>query len=59
MSKRYLQITLHVEVESNLESVNDIVDNLDYNVESINKNVEVNRSEIVDFFLTDPTYSIR
>lgn len=59
MSKRYLQITLHVEVESDLKDVNDIVDNLDYNIEGISENVEVKRSEIVDFFLTDPSYSIR
>ena len=55
MSKRYLQITLHVEVESDLSSV----DNLDYNIESISENVEVKRSEISDFFLTDPTFSIK
>lgn len=59
MSKRYLQITLHVEVESGLSSVDNIIDNLDYNIESISENVEVKRSEISDFFLTDPTFSIK
>lgn len=50
MAKVVLNVTLAVEVETDIEKVSDIVDNLSFKVEEITENVEVKDTEIVEFF---------
>lgn len=53
MRKVYLQVTLNVIVDTDLTSVNDIVDSLDFDVAPMDENVEVYDSEVHDFHVTD------
>lgn len=51
MAKRTLNVTLAVVVDTNLMSVDSIIDNLKFNVEEVSENVEVaGGAEIVNFF---------
>lgn len=48
--KKTLNITLSVVVDSDLDKVANIVDNLNFKVEEDSENVEVKDVEVVDFF---------
>jgi len=48
--KRTLNVTLAIVVDTELEEVGDIVDNLTFKVEEDSENVEVKDKEVVDFF---------
>ena len=48
--KKTLNVTLAIEVETTLDSVHDIMDNLSINVGEESENVEVERHEVVEFF---------
>lgn len=48
--KRTLNVTLAIVVDTDLESVDNIVDNLTFKVEEDSENVEVKDTEIVDYF---------
>ena len=48
--KRTLNVTLAIVVDTELESVDNIVDNLTFKVEEDSENVEVKDTEVVDFF---------
>lgn len=48
--KRTLNVTLAIVVDTELESVDNIVDNLTFKAEENSENVEVKHTEIVDFF---------
>ena len=48
--KRTLNVTLAIVVDTELESVDNIVDNLTFKVEEDSENVEVKDTEIVDYF---------
>jgi hypothetical protein len=48
--KKTLNITLAVEVDTDLEGVDDVVNNIEINVISISENVGVEHHEIEDFF---------
>lgn len=50
MAKVMLNVTLAVEVETDIEKVSDIVDNLSFKVEETTENVEVKGADIVEFF---------
>jgi len=53
MSKVYMDITLRVIVETDLENPNDIVDNLDINVSPDSEEVEVYDHEVENFNIVD------
>lgn len=48
--KKTLNVTLAIVVDTDLESVDNIVDNLTFKVEEDSENVEVKDTEIVDYF---------
>ena len=48
--KKTLNITLAVEVDTELDSVDNVVNNIEINVVSISENVGVEHYEIEDFF---------
>lgn len=48
--KKTLNITLAVEVDTDLEGVDDVINNIEVSVESISENVGVEHYEIEDFF---------
>ena len=48
--KKTLNVTLAIVVDTELEKVGDIVDNLIFKVEEDSENVEVKDTEVVDFF---------
>ncbi len=48
--KKTLNITLAVEVDTELDSVDNVVNNIEISVESTSENVEVEHYEIEDFF---------
>ena len=48
--KKTLNVTLAIVVDTELEGVGDIVDNLTFKVEEDSENVEVKDTEVVDFF---------
>lgn len=48
--KKTLNITLAVEVDTELDSVDNVVNNINISVESISENVGVEHYEIEDFF---------
>lgn len=50
MAKVVLNVTLAVVVETDIEKVSDIVDNLSFKVEEETENVEVKHTKIVEFF---------
>ena len=50
MAKVVLNVTLAVEVETDIEKVSDIVDNLSFKVEEMTENVEVKGTDIVEYF---------
>lgn len=50
MAKKTLNVTLAIVVDTDLDKVGDIVDNLTFKVEEDSENVEVKSSEVVDFF---------
>ena len=53
MSKVYLDITTRVIVDTDLTSVGDIVDSLDYSFYGADENVEVLETEITNFNVVD------
>lgn len=48
--KKTLNITLAVEVDTELDSVDDVVNNIEVSVDGISENVSVEHYEIEDFF---------
>lgn len=50
MAKRMINVTLAVVVDTDLTSVDNIIDNLKFSVEELSENVEVANTEIVEFF---------
>lgn len=48
--KKTLNVTLAIVVDTDLESVDNIVDNLTFKVEEDSENVEVKDTEVVDYF---------
>ena len=48
--KKTIQVTLSIEVDTILDKVGDIVDNLTFNVNEDSENVKVKEHEVVDFF---------
>jgi hypothetical protein len=48
--EKTLNVTLAIVVDTELEKVGNIVDNLTFKVEEDSENVEVKHTEIVDFF---------
>ena len=48
--KKTLNVTLAIVVDTELDKVGDIVDNLTFNVVEDSENVEVIDKEVVDFF---------
>lgn len=48
--KKTLNVTLAIVVDTELEKVGNIVDNLTFKVEEDSENVEVKDTEVVDFF---------
>ena len=48
--KKTLNVTLAIVVDTELEKVGDIVDNLIFKVEEDSENVEVKDTKVVDFF---------
>ena len=48
--KKILNVTLAIEVETTLDGVDDIVDNLYFNIDEESENVEVINSEVVEYF---------
>ncbi len=48
--KKTLNVTLAIEVDTIIEKVGDIIDNLTFNINEDSENVEVKDHEIVDFF---------
>ena len=53
MSKTYMNITLRVIIDTDLTSVDDIVENLDISVVPNTENVEVYDTEVENFNITD------
>jgi len=49
--KKTLNVTLAIEVDTTIEKVCDIVDNLTFKVSEDSENVSVVSSEVVDFFI--------
>ena len=49
MAKKTLNVTLAIKVDTDLDKVGDIVDNLTFNIEDTDV-VEVKEHEVVDFF---------
>jgi hypothetical protein len=50
MAKKVLNVTLAVTIDTDINEVGDIVDNLTFDVTPDNNDVKVNDSEIVDYF---------
>lgn len=50
MAKKTLNVTLAIKIDTDLDKVGDIVDNLTFKVEEDSENVEVKEHEVVDFF---------
>jgi hypothetical protein len=48
--KKILNVTLAIEVDTILDKVGDVVDNLSFKVSEDSENVEVKSSEVVDYF---------
>lgn len=48
--KRLLNVTLAIMVDTELDKVGNIVDNLTFNVVEDSKDVEVKDTEVVDYF---------
>ena len=48
--KKKIQVTLEVVVDTILDKVGDVVDNLTFNIAEDSENVEVKDKEVVDFF---------
>ena len=48
--KKTLNITLAVEVDTELDSVDNVINNIEVSVQSISENVGVEHYEIEDFF---------
>ena len=48
--KKTIQVTLSIEVDTILDKVGDIVDNLTFNINEDSENVEVKEHEVVDYF---------
>lgn len=48
--KKTLNVTLAIVVDTELDKVGDIVDNLIFKVQEDSENVEVKDTEVVDFF---------
>ena len=48
--KKTLNVTLAIVVDTDLDKVGDIVDNLIFKVQEDSENVEVKDTEVVDFF---------
>jgi hypothetical protein len=48
--EKTLNVTLAIVVDTELEKVGNIVDNLTFKVEEDSENVEVKDTEVVDFF---------
>lgn len=48
--KKTINVTLAIVVDTTLDKVGDVVDNLTFNVAEDSENVEVKSSEVVDFF---------
>lgn len=53
MSKVYLRVEMRVIVDTDLESVDDIVENLDFDITPNSENVEVYDTEIQNFHMED------
>ncbi len=53
MSKVYLKVEMRVIVDTDLESVDDIVENLDFDITPNSENVEVYDTEIQNFHVED------
>lgn len=45
-----IQVTLSIKVDTILDRVGDIVDNLTFNINEDSENVEVKEHEVIDFF---------
>lgn len=50
MAKRVLNVTLAITIDTNISEVGDIVDNLTFDATPGNNNIQVNETEIVDYF---------
>ena len=48
--KKKIHVTLEIEVDTTLDKVGDIVDNLTFTITEDSENVEVKDQEVVDFF---------
>ena len=48
--KKKIHVTLEIEVETILEKVGNIVDNLTFNISEDSENVEVLDHEVVDYY---------
>ena len=48
--KKTIQVTLSIEVETTLEKVGKVVDNLTFSITEDSENVEVLDHEVVDYF---------
>ena len=53
MSKVYLKVELSIIVDTDLQGVDNIMDNIDINVTSNSENVDVMDSEVNNFQITD------
>lgn len=48
--KKTINVTLAITVDTILDGVDNIIDNIDFGIEANSENVEVEKHEVIDFF---------